>query len=679
MRKSTQQHTRVFRFRRFCRAKWAAYSSLHREVTIGHLATRVADCSLTKGAAVVALAIVLSEGALMAQTDDRETRTLPEVTVTLGTDSLVLEAEPAAVLTADDIRQSSVHSIADLVALLPGVDFRVRGGGDVQGDLSMRGGSFDQMLVLLNGINLTDAQTGHHSLDIPIDITMVERVELFTPVQCMARGIVAFCGAVNIVVCEQYRDRLLAELNGGSYGIFNASLLGTKALGDWMVTAAAALHRSDGYRPNTDYRHASLFLQALHHAEHGDWHLQLGGQTKDFGSAGFYSIAFPDQYEATRTLTASATNIFRLSNAEIRLSAYGRLHRDRFELFRDGYVDSVPAWYVGHNHHLSSLAGLSLRATHPLGTGALVAGADLWREGIWSNVLGTADNTLPAPYTMDADRTSTTLYGGYAYHRGAFDAQAVALGLYNSRFGPDYGFAASARYHLPTFHFQLSTSCTYRLPTFTDLYYHGANQTANPSLAPESSTNIELKVESEQVISNGHPHSTLRFAFATYYRAGRDIIDWVRRPEAEMWYSMNHTAVDALGLDALADLRLSPLTVHLNYSFCHITQDAGEWISGSALDYLRHQFRTSVDLSFAIIHIHLSAVYRYREGRYVDADGLAVPYGGVLLVDARVAYPVGPATLYLEGHNLLDTQWRDHGGTPQPGRTVMAGVRLELN
>ena len=295
----------ALRFRRFCRAGWAAYSSMHREVTIGRLATRVADSSLAKSA--VACCLLAAVGTpTMAQTDDREARTLPEVEVSLDSlASSLTSVEPAAVLTANDFRQTSIRSIADLVALLPGVDLRTRGGNDVQADLSMRGGTFDQMLVLLNGINLTDAQTGHHTLDIPIDISMVERVELLTPAQCMARGLAAFCGAVNIVVSEQYRDRLLADVSLGSHATAKATVLGTRALGRWSLTAAAAYNRSDGYRPNTDYRHGSLFLQGLRHGGRSDLHLQLGGQFKDFGSAGFYSTTFPDQYEATRTLVFS--------------------------------------------------------------------------------------------------------------------------------------------------------------------------------------------------------------------------------------------------------------------------------------------------------------------------------------------------------------------------------------
>ena len=446
-KQTNQQHASAFRFRRFSRAKWAAYSSMHREVTIGRLATRVADSSLAKTATVAATALLLMQGTTFAQSDrEQETRTLQEVQIVLSADSLQGSSEPAAVLTANDFQQTTIRSIGDLVALLPGVDLRTRGAGDVQGDLSMRGGTFDQMLLLLNGVNFTDAQTGHHTMDIPIDITMVERVELLTPSQCMARGLVAFCGAVNIVVADHYRDRLLADVSAGSYGTANASLLGTKALGPWTLTATAAYHRSDGHRPNTDYRHGSLFLQARRHTEANDLHLQLGGQLKDFGSAGFYSTTYPDQFEATRTLVASATDNFQLSSFHFQLSTYFRLHRDRFELFRDGYVDDVPSWYSGHNHHLSSLGGARLLATRPLGIGEVRAGAEVRREGIWSNVLGSADSTLPSPYTKSAARTSTTLFGGYGLRRGAFGAEAVALGQYNTQFGPNYGLAANASY-----------------------------------------------------------------------------------------------------------------------------------------------------------------------------------------------------------------------------------------
>lgn len=696
-KQTQQQHASAFRFRRFSRAKWAAYSSMHREVTIGRLATRVADSSLAKTATVAATALLLMQGTAFAQSDrEQETRTLQEVQIVLSADSLQGSSEPAAVLTANDFQQTTIRSIGDLVALLPGVDLRTRGAGDVQGDLSMRGGTFDQMLLLLNGVNFTDAQTGHHTMDIPIDITMVERVELLTPSQCMARGLVAFCGAVNIVVADHYRDRLLADVSAGSYGTANASLLGTKALGPWTLTATAAYHRSDGHRENTDYRHGSLFLQARRHTEANDLHLQLGGQLKDFGSAGFYSTTYPDQFEATRTLVASATDIFQLSAFHFQLSTYFRLHRDRFELFRDGYVDDVPSWYSGHNHHLSSLGGARLLATRPLGIGEVRAGAEVRREGIWSNVLGHEDSTVSqfsififqfnTPYTKSAARTSTTLFGGYGLRRGAFSAEAVALGQYNTQFGPNYGLAANASYSVSAFNFQFSISRTFRLPTFTDLYYQSATQQANPDLGAESSTSVELKVESGKIKVS--ELSTFRFQLSTYNRSGTDIIGWVRPSEEDLWLSMNHTAVDALGVDAAFNFQLSAFNFQFSYSYCHIEADHRGLLSSSAIDHLSHkaQFWASVRPVDRLC-LKAGASLRHREGQYVE-DGEAKAYGTALLVDAAVEYDLlrscpqdagGPRlTLYLEGHNLLDRPWRDLGGVPQPGLTLMAGARLAL-
>ena len=696
-KQTQQQHASALRFRRFSRAKWAAYSSMHREVTIGRLATRVADSSLAKTATVAATALLLMQGTTFAQSDrEPQTRTLQEVQIVLSADSLQGSSEPAAVLTANDFQQTTIRSIGDLVALLPGVDLRTRGAGDVQGDLSMRGGTFDQMLLLLNGVNFTDAQTGHHTMDIPIDITMVERVELLTPSQCMARGLVAFCGAVNIVVADHYRDRLLADVSAGSYGTANASLLGTKALGPWTLTATAAYHRSDGHRPNTDYRHGSLFLQARRHTEANDLHLQLGGQLKDFGSAGFYSTTYPDQFEATRTLVASATDNFRLSTFNFQFSIYGRLHRDRFELFRDGYVDDVPSWYSGHNHHLSSLGGARLLATRPLGIGEVRAGAEVRREGIWSNVLGHEDSTVSqfsifnfqfnTPYTKSAARTSTTLFGGYGLRRGAFSAEAVALGQYNTQFGTNYGLAANASYSVSAFNFQFSISRTFRLPTFTDLYYQSATQQANPDLGAESSTSVELKVESGKIKVS--ELSTFRFQLSTYYRSGTDIIGWVRPSEEDLWLSMNHTAVDALGVDASANFQFSILNFQFSYSYCHIEADHRGLLSSSAIDHLSHKAQLWASVRpVDRLCLKAGASLRHREGQYVE-DGEAKAYGTALLVDAAVEYDLlrscrqdagGPRlTLYLEGHNLMDRPWRDLGGVPQPGLTLMAGARLAL-
>lgn len=671
MKKLNPQQQSAFRFRRFCRGAWAAYSSMHREVTIGRVASYIADRQLRKAAAPVAVAAALAAGVpAMAQTaDEPQERELPAVEIILAVDSLRVSAEPAVVLTASDFQNTSVRTVGELLALLPGLDLRTRGVDDVQADLAMRGGTFDQMVVLLGGVNLTDPQTGHHALDLPIDLAMVERVELLTPAQLLARGVVGFCGGINIVVGE--REGVRAELSGGSHGTAAAKLVATERRGPWSLTTAGAYHRSDGYRHNTDYRHGSLLLQATRHGNRDDVQLSLGGQLKGFGSEAFYSIDYPDQYEATRTLTAAAAHVHRFGGWSQHSAAYGRLHADRFELFREGRVEP-PAWYGGHNRHLSDLAGVRTMARWR----GLSLGAELRHEGIVSNVLGDSVQGRRWPsddYPVAASRLDASVFAGYSGEWRRLMWQLSALGLYNSQFGLHRAWAVNMSYPVSRFRLRLSLSEAYRMPTFTDLYYVGPNQVADRDLSPERSLSAEAGVSGS--------FGWARLDLALYRRHGRQIIDWMRRPDEEVWYSMNHAVVDATGLDFSATARWQWLEGQAAYSFCHIDQDPGDWISGSALDYLRHKARLALAARVTRrLTLKADAAYRFREGQYVDADKVSRPYGDVLLVNASAEYSLDlgrcPVTLYVSGYNLTDRDYRDHGGIPQPGVTFMAGVRL---
>ena len=74
------------------------------------------------------------------------------------------------VVTDADIAQAPVQSINDLLKYAVGVDVRQRGPIGAQTDISIRGGTSEQIIILLNGINICDPQTGHNVMDLPIDL-----------------------------------------------------------------------------------------------------------------------------------------------------------------------------------------------------------------------------------------------------------------------------------------------------------------------------------------------------------------------------------------------------------------------------------------------------------------------------------------------------------------------------
>ena len=672
-----------FRFRRFTRAKYAVFNSLHRVVTIGRLASYIADRQLRKSSVALASVFVAMPAMLFAQEDTvADELQLQPVVVVAPAATAQISAEPALVVSAEELQSHSVRSISDVLTLVAGIDLRTRGVNDVQGDISMRGGTFDQMLVLLNGVNLTDAQTGHYALDIPIDVSMVERVEILTPSMLLSRGIVAFCGAVNIVVSESYGDRLRAELSAGSHGTAKVSLLATKSTGRWSHTAAASYGRSDGYMENTDYRMGNVYLQSVRRGERGSWQFQIGGQMKDYGSQAFYSVSYPDQFESTRTLTASVQNITKLGACRIESTLYGRAHSDRFELFREGRVEA-PAWYGGHNYHLSGIGGLRSRVVRRVGIGDAFAGAEVRNESIVSSVLGLPDSSglcrQPSKYSHSASRLGTSLFAGYRVDFDRVSVEGDLLGYHNSAFGLDYGCAMDAVWNISRrWRLSAALSRTYRMPSFTDLYYQGANQVSNPDLNSEHSATADIRLR--------YTSHKLKAMGSLYGRSGRDIIDWVRGAGAEMWYSMNHTRVDVAGAELTASYRIGGILDEMggSYAYCMVRQDAGEFVSSSALDYLRHKAQAylvfkplrTLGTNGVPLAVKLDVLFRERLGQYADAAGTLTPYGSVLLFNASLEYAFRYATLFVEAYNVTDRQYRDLGGVPQPGITILAGIRL---
>lgn len=672
----------AFRFRHFSRAGYAVFRTMHRVVNIGRLASYISDRQWKKTSAVLALFLPVLCGTALAQDDGAmEERLLPTLDVVSTADSLQGSPDAAAVISRAQLQGLTVSSVGDLLEQLPGLDLRTRGGGDVQGDLTMRGGTFDQMLVLLNGVNLTDAHTGHHNLDIPIDLSMVDRVEIIPAAALLHHGLTSFCGAVNIVTGTAREDGFVAQAAGGTFGQAHLSAGGARTAGRWTLSAAAAYHRSDGYRKNTDYSHGSLYLQARRRDSAGEWMVQCGGQVKDFGSQAFYSIRYPDQYEATRTLLASVSRLRRWRGWQLEATLYGRLHKDRFELFRHGMAEP-PSWYGGHNYHLSATGGLSLRASRCWGGGVSTVGLEAREEGIVSNVLG---DSLPAPrrvvgepeglyYTVGKSRMNANLFAEHSVLLDRVKLTAGLLGSYNTMGGFNYGYSVGGDWPMSAYwRLTFGAGRSLRMPTFTDLYYHSATQIGNAGLKPEVSRHAELSLRYRQ--------GRVGLSATLFARRGSNIIDWVRQPEESVWHCMNHTRIDAVGGDVRAAYYGDGVLRRLGagYSYCTLSQQAGGFISNYALDYLRHKAGVDLVLApFAHFRIKAQADYHSRVGSYTDAQGSVMSYGPVLMVNGGVEYDLCGITLYVEGYNLLNKEYLDYGGIPQPGASCLAGVRLKM-
>lgn len=626
--------------------------------------------------------LVLSQLVCAQQKLDSLSVTLSEVSV--NAKSSKLYSEMGRVLTVIDnaeIKRTAVQSIDQLLDYVSGIDIRQRGTNGTQADISVRGGSFDQVLVLLNGVNITDPQTGHFNLDIPLNLSDVSRVEILQGSSARVLGPNAFSGAINIVTENNGKRSLKADLTGGSFNTFGQSVSGNLGNNKLNSFASVSHKSSDGYIGNTDFDLMSVFAQTvLKTNKVGKFDLQLAAQQKAFGANSFYSLAYPNQFESSKTFLTALNWSLSKKNWIYSIQVYWRRHHDRFELFRD--FTGAASWYKTHNYHMTDVSGGKVSVCHLSKFGKTTLGIDVRNEHIFSNVLGTAIDSMRAPletngfFIRESDRLLETAFIDHSvnlnkwyFSAGAAVTNSTAFGL-NGYGGVDMAYAFNDNFRI----FADANSAV-RLPTFTDLYYKSATQLANPDLQPEKSQTIEIGTKIQE--------SNWKLDATVYYRMGQNVIDWVKLPAETVWQSKNITNVNALGVDILLAHYFEHSIVRkitTLYAYLQMDKIAAGFDSKYALDYLKHKFIVSVDYQLTkSLSATWSGSYFVRSGTYSLSSSVpAQNYQPYFLVNGRVLWSQKKYELFADINNAFNCIYSDFGGLTQPGVNFNAGIRLKL-
>ncbi|MFP4467384.1 MAG: TonB-dependent receptor plug domain-containing protein [Bacteroidales bacterium] len=684
MEKQLQHSSHAFTFRRWARKSYAAFNSLGKQIRIGVL---YVGCS------------ILTVPAL-AQVHPDSIRVI-EVQAEHELDEVVISAQhvPAVsselmrsvqVISRSEIERSPASDLASLLESVRGVDIRKRGSFGIQADISIRGGTFDQTLILLNGINISDPQTGHHHLNIPVDLESIERIEVLHGSGARVFGPNAFNGAINIITRKPDHHGVRLSLSGGGHGLAGGSLTaGIKGRRLSHHFAFSGL-RSDGYVSNTDFQKRNFFYRTQADVGGARLDIQGGYNRKSFGANSFYSPVFPEQFEATRTKYASM-QLTPEVYPSVKVQAYWRRHHDRFELFRH----EAPEWYNGHNFHLSDAGGVNIHHLYLSDMGKTAMAVDLRYEQIFSNVLGEPmdepigvtgqENTS---FTHHHHRTGISIMAEHNVYLGDFSLSAGMLAYANTDLDQKVsvfpGLDAGWQLH-PRHRWFASVSRTLRLPTFTDLFYEGPVNQGNPDLLPEEAVFAETGMHSRW--------GNIDAELVLFRRWGRNMIDWVRYPGDELWYSSNHTRVNLYGFEGGLQVPLSVFSdgldngnqttsrqyLTLEYAYTHAGKQSGEMVSNYALDHLTHDFKAGLhhragrNLFFtwhASWKERAGGFLPYEDGEYRNWR----KFPSFWMLDARTTYNFSQFEVYAEVSNLLNTHYVDHANVPQPGRWLRLGV-----
>ena len=177
--------------------------------------------------------------------------------------------ENVIVISKEDLQNSPAQSIDEVLQQYVGMDIRRRGANGVQSDISIRGGSFEQVLILLNGIRMNDSQTGHNSLNIPVDLSNVERIEIVKGPAARRFGQNAYAGVINIVTKTSSEEKIKSTISYGDFNTYSTSASGTFGTEKFTNLLQVSSDKSDGYRHNTDYQISNFYYQNQYKLKNG--------------------------------------------------------------------------------------------------------------------------------------------------------------------------------------------------------------------------------------------------------------------------------------------------------------------------------------------------------------------------------------------------------------------------
>lgn len=549
------------------------------------------------------------------------------------------------IIDTHQLEQLKAQSINEVLQSVAGLDVRQRGINGVQADLSIRGGTFEQALILINGVKMIDVQTGHHMMNLPITLEDIERIEILKGPGARVYGQNAFAGAINIIT--KTRDELggVVGVDIGSYGLLNARASVDIPLEGFKQKISGSYNHSNGYRDNTDYHISNLFYQADASLGSAPVQVLAGHTARNFGANSFYgNETFTEQYEETRTTFLSASSELVEGKWRIQPKASWRRNKDNWQFLR-----SNPEFF--QNFHTSDVITGEVHSSYSHKAGILGIGVEYNNVGLASNNLGDRSRSqiglhIEHRFLLADDKIDVTP-GIYTLSLSDFDTQLFP--------GLDIGYRLSDQWKLYT-----NIGQTSRVPSYTDLFYQDAGNIGNPDLLSESALSFEL----------GGKYTTAQSSFQLSYfrRDATDLIDWFKIDPEDRWMPDNFGNASFNGLDLAWTQKLNTSADYVSLSYLYLDASFEEndfALSRNTLENLKHQviLQSSIHILPALSW-GLSAKYNDR----VSLDNYTV-------VDSQLSYDLDKLTLYVKASNLFDVTYRETNLVEMPGRWIVTGMR----
>jgi len=546
------------------------------------------------------------------------------------------------VITREQIEALPAYSVADLLRLVPSVDVRARGERGVQSDFVVRGATFGQMLVLIDGVRLNDQQSGHHNGDIPVPLDAVERIEVLHGPGASVFGADAYGGAVNVITRRQVPPS--AVITAGSNGLAAGRGQWSGSSGRLGQVVSANVDRSGGFMYDRDFRTSAINSRTSWGSK-----TRIGASwlDKEFGANNFYGVS-PSREWTNQTLVTLNQQLGQVKGWSGTVAASYRTHGDRF-LF-----DQRRPGVFENEHRTHTVIG-TFSATRRLARGgSFTAGGEGGQDWIRSTNLGDHELGRASAFAEWRQPLSQAVLLDASLRGDRYEQ-------FGSSWSPSVGAGwwVSGRVRL-----RASTARAFRVPTFTERFYSDPANLARAEVGPEHSWSgeggAELFLLRDVVL-----HATV------FHRADSNVIDWLRPDTTVRWQTYNVRDVDTTGVE-LSVSRPLPRggLVTAGYTGLDVSAPTVTQLSKYALDYVPRSFTTAIVFPrLGPVRVAPRLEYRDRRRPRVQPGGaIGLSSADYVLLDTRVSVRLASQVeLQVDGTNLFDVAYEEIAGVAMPG------------
>ena len=567
-------------------------------------------------------------------------------------------------ISKEEIEKSTATNVSELLQQVAGLDIRRRGVEGMQADLYIRGGSFDQTLLLIDGIKVEDPQTGHHTMNMTLPLSAIEKIEIIKGAASRLYGQNAFTGAVNIITKKNIENNISLGLSAGSFNQKKASLTLQKEFEKSDLLINYSRKQSEGYRYNTDYENDEFFIKSNFKIKNQNISAIGAFNERKFGANGFYaSPEAIDQYEETQASLIGFSTTFNKDKLKIKPKLYWKRNQDMYV-----YLRQDPSVY--RNMHISNKLGAEINMVLNNRLGVLGLGIDISNTKLSSNNLGQRDRTMVHVFAEQQmmffdDKLDVTPGLAITYFSDKDNLQSSTSenedNLPKIYPGIDFGYKIKEDLRLFS-----NVGYTFRIPTYTDLFYSSPTTIGNENLSYEKALTLELGMK--------YRKENFNLNFSLYRRDASNIIDYVKNNEDDPWQANNIRNIITNGFELNIGYKfyLNSSNEHqINIGFSNINDDLKE----TQFNFSRYALNS--------LKNHITATYMFEINEKISSslvlkNAERINEKNYTVIDFKTSYKFNKFAISILLNNILDTEYSETNLVPMPGFNSLAALQYSF-